>query len=93
MKDQYGGPVPPLVLLPHFTALTEAEVEQVDSADWYEARHPDVGCAILAPVSQIGDISEDDLEGATGVKMEACEVVKIDAPLHRYSLLDGWYHA
>jgi hypothetical protein len=94
MKDQYDNDIPDdLVILPGFELLDADEVKKIDQAAWYEAEHPQIGRVLLASAVAIDNLSEDDLEGATGIKLEDCDVCYVAACLHRYNEKDGFYHA
>mgnify|MGYP001151620022 CR=1 FL=1 len=94
--DQYGEPVPSdLVLLPSPGILSEEGVKKVEGAEWYEAEHEQFknGGFLLASAEALGDLSEDDLHSATGVREETCLWHRVAHCLKRWSAEDGFYHA
>jgi len=99
MDDQYDCELPDdLVILPWFdedssVQLTEDEIRTIDKAVWYEAEHPEIGRVLLCSAESINYLSEDSLEDATGVNLQDCIISRVDACLHRWNIVDGFYHA
>lgn len=88
MKDQYDNDVPSdLVLLPNIEDLTEEGAIVIDIADWYEADG-----ILMASAKAIHYLSEDDPLDA-GVDLSKCEIMFVNGILHRYNIIDGFYHA
>lgn len=88
MKDQYGNDVPDdLVVIPDIDLLSGDEIQVVDRADWYE--HKGV---ILVAAKAIDHLSETDPQDA-GIDKLPDTIDQIDQCLHRYSDVDGFYHA
>ena len=90
-KDQYGEPIPnDLVVLSGENPkdFIADGLKAVDKADWYEANG-----IILVPWHQT-EIFETAPEDA-GLDLDdpTVEILKIDAVLHRYNEVDGFYHA
>jgi len=94
MTDQYGNEIPnDLVCLPDINHLSDEDIKLVDNADWYEAKHDDVGEVLLVSGSGINWLEESTLEDATGIPHEWCEIARVDSCLHRFNSQDGFYHA
>ena len=100
MKDQYGEKVPnDLVVITDINPddLTEKELKRVTKADWYiagDGTRRFSGYILLASFKAIGDLTEfDPLDAGIDLKDKGVEILRVAAPLKRWSAEDGFYTA
>ncbi len=93
--DQYGDPIlDDLVLLPDWDYLSEQDIETILHTDWYERGNttwwvpPLISYSVLDPLGL--DAETKIGHGYVPGKMK---LFKVEAILHRWNHLDGWYHA
>jgi hypothetical protein len=107
MRDQYGRHIPKLVGLPAMSQLQGIlsdddfglAVDILDNMEWYEDEHGNIfvpnksftGTQLRAEIYEICP-SFYDLNNVTQRRYRG-EIRSVAFSLHRYNLVDGFYHA
>ncbi len=87
MKDQNENDIPnDLVLIPEIDGLTDSEIIDIETADWYE-----VNGIILVSAYAINYLSEMDPKDAGIESLDG--IIHINDNLKRCTYEDGFYHA
>ena len=88
LLDQYGDTIPnDLVIIPNLTYLSNEDVDTVDKARWYDCK----GIILVSAkeINYIDTVSPLD----AGIDVEDEDIYYIGTCLHRFSEVDGFYHA